>query len=245
MKGKRTDLTGTKFSYLTVVGKAPTQRDKNGGWVGCWYCICDCQMSLPEEEREIIIVPTTRLRSGNTKSCGCYQKVCCIKKNKYKIDGDVVKMYDSKGHMFLIDLEDLNKVLEYCWTVNSRGYVVSATRADKGKKGLRLHRYLMNCTDTKLVVDHINHNPSDNRKTNLRVCTQQQNMFNQRPNTRNKTGVKGVRFCKQANKWEARFCFDGKDRAIGYFENLADAIALRKQYEEKYYGEFSCKEQFL
>ena len=103
----------------------------------------------------------------------------------------------------------------------------------------------MDCTDTKLVVDHINHNPSDNRKTNLRVCTQQQNMFNQRPNTRNKSGVRGVRFIAQMNKWETRFKFDGKERAVGYFENLTDAIALRKQYEEKYYGEFSNKEQFL
>jgi len=244
MKGHKTDLTGTRFSYLTVVGKAPTQRDKKGNWVGCWYCVCDCQMGLPEEEREIITVPTTRLRSGNTKSCGCYQKICSIKKNRYEINGDVVKMYDAKDKMFLIDIEDLDKVLEYCWTVNSRGYVVSATRADKGKKGLRLHRYLMDCTDTKLVVDHINHNPSDNRKTNLRVCTQQQNMFNQRPKKQNKTGVRGIRFIAQINKWETRFNFDGKERAVGYFDNLADAIALRKQYEEKYYGEFSCKEQF-
>ena len=70
-------------------------------------------------------------------------------------------------------------------------------------------------------------------------------MFNQRPKKQNKTGVRGVRFIAQMNKWETRFKFDGKERAVGYFDNLADAIALRKQYEEKYYGEFSCKEQFL
>lgn len=244
MKGHKTDLTGTRFGMLTVVGKAPTQRDKKGGYIGCWYCVCDCQLKLPETEREIITLPTTRLRSGNTKSCGCFQKVCCIKQNKYEINGDVVKMYDSKDRTFLIDLDDLNKALKYCWTVNSRGYVVGATRADVGKKGLRLHRYLMNCTDANLVVDHINHNPSDNRKANLRVCTQHQNMYNQRPNTRNKTGVRGVRFCKQMNKWEVRFKHDGKERVLGYFENIADAIALRKQYEEKYYGEFCNHEQF-
>ena len=245
MKGHKTDITGTKFGRLTVIGKAPTQRDKHGGYIGCWYCVCDCQLSLPESEREIITVPTTRLRSGNTRSCGCYQKVCCIKQNKYEIDGEIVKMYDSKGKMFIIDLEDLDKTLKYCWNVAHLNYVVSATRRDEGRKPLKLHRYLMNCTDANLVVDHINHNPSDNRKSNLRICTQHQNTFNQRPKKQNKTGVRGVRFIAQMNKWETRFKFDGKERAVGYFDNLADAIALRKQYEEKYYGEFSCKEQFL
>lgn len=245
MKRTHKILTGQKFGKLSVIGEAPASKDKTGNLVRFWYCICDCQLSLPESEREIITVRTQGLTSGNTKSCGCYQRTCCIKKNKYEIDGKTVKMYDSKNKMFLIDIEDLDKVLKYCWTVNSRGYVVGATRVDIGKKGLRLHRYLMDCTDTKLVVDHINHNPSDNRKTNLRVCTQQQNMFNQRPNTRNKSGVRGVRFIAQMNKWETRFKFDGKERAVGYFENLTDAIALRKQYEEKYYGEFSNKEQFL
>jgi len=245
MKLKYEDLTGSKFGRLTVIGKAPSARDISGRLVRFWYCVCDCQKELPESERQIITLRTSNLISGNTVSCGCYQKVCSIKKNRYEINGNVVKMYDAKDREFFIDIEDLNKVLEYCWTVNSRGYVVSATRTDEGRKGLRLHRYLMDCTDTKLVVDHINHNPSDNRKTNLRVCTQQQNMFNQRPNTRNKSGVKGVRFITQMNKWETRFKFDGKERAVGYFDNLADAIALRKQYEEKYYGEFSYKEQFL
>lgn len=244
MKLIHEDLTGQKFGKLTVVGKAPSVRDKAGRSVRFWYCICDCQLKLPESEREIITLRTSNLTSGNTKSCGCFQKVCCVKQNRYKIEGNIVKMYDSNDKVFLIDLEDLQKTLKYCWKLNSRGYVVSATRADEGKKGLRLHRYLMNCVDTKLVVDHINHNPSDNRKSNLRVCTQQQNMFNQKPNTRNKSGVKGVRFIKSCKRWEVRFTYNGKERVIGYFDNIADAIALRKQYEEKFYGEFSFKNQF-
>ena len=236
------DLKGKKFGRLTVIERADTRISKSGNHVSYWFCVCDCQAGLPENEREIITVQARKLREGLTTSCGCNKRLRFKKENHYEVNGDVVTMYDSKGFQFLIDLDDLDKVKKYCWKVNRRGYVNSVSPMINGKRNyISLHRFIMNCTDHSMVVDHINHNTSDNRKCNLRVCTPTQNSYNVKPSSYNKSGVRGVRFNKSCNKWEVGFTLEGKHRIIGYFNNINDAIKLRKQYEEKYYGEYRYK----
>ena len=56
------DLTGQKFNKLTVLG--PGKRNSNGQIQ--WECKCDCG--------NIVLVTTTYLKSGHTKSCGCFNK---------------------------------------------------------------------------------------------------------------------------------------------------------------------------
>ncbi len=239
---KYIDLKGKKFGNLTVIERAETRVSKSGHYVPYWYCVCDCQMKLPEEEREIITVQARKLREGKTTSCGCYKRVWHKKENRYEIDGSSVRMFDSKNSMFVFDLEDLDKVRQFCWKVNNRGYVLSYTPSVNGKRhSISLHRLIMDCKDPNMVVDHINHNTSDNRKENLRVCTHEQNSHNTQPTSYNKSGVRGVRFNKECNKWEVGFTLNKKHRIIGYFDNISDAILLRKQYEEKYYGEYAYK----
>lgn len=236
------DLTGKKFGKLTVIGKADTRVSESGHYIPYWYCVCDCQMQFPEEDREIIKVQARKLREGATTSCGCMRRLRHKKENRYEVNGDVVTMYDSKGYSFLIDLEDLDRVREYCWKVSERGYVQTTSPMVNGRRTyIPLHRFVMNCTDHSMVVDHINHNTSDNRKCNLRICTPTQNQYNVKPSAYNKSGVRGVRFNKYCNKWEVGFTLEGKHRIIGYFNNINDAIKLRKQYEEKYYGEYAYK----
>jgi len=236
------DLKNKKFGRLTVIDKAETRISKAGRYIPYWYCVCDCQMELPEEEREIITVQARKLREGLTTSCGCMRRLRHKKENRYEINGDVVTMYDSKGYSFLIDLEDLDKVKEHCWKVSERGYVQSVSpMVNRKRTYIILHRFVMNCTDSSMVVDHINHNTSDNRKCNLRICTPSQNLFNVRPTSYNKSGVRGVRFNKYTNKWEVGITIDGKHRVVGYYKEIADAVACRRQYEEKYYGDYRYK----
>lgn len=63
------NLIGQKYHRLTVIEEAP-KKGKNTQW----KCKCDCGKET--------IVSTTSLRSGNTKSCGCYKKELLIQKNK-------------------------------------------------------------------------------------------------------------------------------------------------------------------
>ena len=236
---KAYNFIGKKFGKLNVIGKAPSRKyGKTGSYASFWYCVCDCQQSLPEEQREIISVSGHNLKFGQTVSCGCYMKEWGKNRNRYEIVGDIVKMYDYKNNMFIIDLDDLQKVRTYTWSVNSRGYVRTTCLVGNKHKDLRLHRFVMNCTDKNLFVDHINHNTTDNRKCNLRICTPAQNSYNVRPTAKNKSGVRGVRFDKTKNKWLAGISINGKYKIVGTYDNIEEAVKTRKLYEEKFYGNF-------
>ena len=73
------------------------------------------------------------------------------------------------------------------------------------------------------MIDHINGNSFDNRIENLRECNQAQNQYNRKINKNNLSGVKGVVWCKQKNKWRTRLVVDGKEYHIGFFDDLHNA----------------------
>lgn len=75
--------------------------------------------------------------------------------------------FTQKGEKFYIDRTDYETVKDLCWRKDVDGYIVSTVN----RKSLYLHRYLMNAEDG-MVVDHINHDIADNRRTNLRVVLQ-------------------------------------------------------------------------
>lgn len=84
------------------------------------------------------------------------------------------------------------------------------------------------------VVDHINGEKSDNSWANLREVTHSQNNMNQKLGVRNSTGVIGVRFRKQRNKWVAFISYQGKQKHIGHYNNFFDAVCARKSAEIEY-----------
>ena len=138
----------------------------------------------------------------------------------------------------LIDLEDIDRVKNYKWYLHDNGYVITDIKSTK--KHVRLHRFIMDCPDG-MVVDHINHNPLDNRKDNLRVCTQQQNMMNQSKRKDNTSGITGVHWVegKRRKKWVARITVNKKQKTLGYYNTKEEAIEARKQAEIEYFGEFT------
>ena len=135
----------------------------------------------------------------------------------------------------LIDLEDIDKIKDYKWRVNDQGYALTDIKGSTKK--IRLHRLIMNCPEDK-VVDHINHNTLDNRKSNLRICTLQQNNKNQKKKTNNKSGVIGVSWDNSRGKWCAQIMHNHKHIHLGRFDTIEEAIEARKQAEITYYGEY-------
>ena len=75
----------------------------------------------------------------------------------------------------------------------------------------------------ELFIDHIDGNPSNNRITNLRQATQQQNTYNMRKNSKNTSGFKGVHFHKGTNKWRAVASVNDYPKHIGLFETAEEA----------------------
>ena len=131
----------------------------------------------------------------------------------------------------LIDLEDIDIVKKYKWRLNSSGYITS------GSDNLAIHRLIINCPDD-MVVDHINHNPLDNRKSNLRICTISQNNMNRGLQSNNSSGYVGVSFYKPTNKWVAYIKINSKTIKLGYYDTKEEAIEAREQAEIDLFGEF-------
>ena len=145
--------------------------------------------------------------------------------------------YNKEVARALIDIDDVDKINQNKWCLTTNGYVITTIN----NKVIFLHRLIMN-PDNNMVVDHINHNKLDNRKTNLRVCTQQQNSMNQTIHYDNTSGTAGVSWNKLKCKWEAYITFNYNTIHLGYFTNKEDAILARKEAEIKYFGNYKSSD---
>ena len=99
-----------------------------------------------------------------------------------------------------------------------------------------MHRFLLDAP-VGLVVDHINHDGLDNRRSNLRLATYAQNAANRRRGKTN-SGYKGVTWTGTA--WSAAAFVRGKRRHLGTFGTPADAARAYDRAIQNEYGEFAC-----
>lgn len=237
--GKVKDLTGMRFGRLTVLYQNGWYYHPNGKRVALWHCRCDCGNECDKRGN--------CLSSGDTKSCGCLLKETGIvnlqdyakrKYNRYDLSGEYgVGWTTNTNKEFYFDLEDYAKIKDYCWCESEYGYIISTTT----KPLVFMHRIVMNISDSKIKIDHIKHNKTDNRKSQLRVVSNSQNSMNSVMHKNNSSGAKGVRWHQQNQCWEAYITINGKFKHIGDFaeDKFADAVNARKEAEEKYFGEFS------
>lgn len=143
------------------------------------------------------------------------------------------KKYGEK--IAFIDLEDVNKckskhwILQFCKDLNNFYVKDTSNRT----KQLLLHRFLTNFP-CGMVVDHLNHNTLDNRKSNLRICSQRENIQNMKLHKLNKSGFTGVSKTN-SNKYFAVICVNYKLINLGLFKTLDEAVEARKNGEEKYF----------
>lgn len=129
----------------------------------------------------------------------------------------------SQGKVALVDDADYDRLVAMGkWHLGGHGYAVRSLYFKKpcGKKSYRhilMHRVIMDCPDG-MVVDHINCNPLDNRKANLRICSHAENTRNQKIPKNNSSGFKGVHWRKDVRKWRSRIRLDGKLKYLGLFD---------------------------
>ena len=101
----------------------------------------------------------------------------------------------TKGKYALVDDADFSRLNQWKWCYNENGYATRGTHkrinGERISINYSMHR-LINKTPDNLFTDHINRNKLDNRKSNLRTITHQQNCFNLSPGKRNKSGCRGV-----------------------------------------------------
>lgn len=230
------ELIGTKINRLTIID---IYRDQNTKYVMA-KCNCDCG-----NEKNINIY---HILNNAITSCGCYRIEQSVKKskisnkkyNKYDLSGEYGIGWTSNDEEFWFDLDDYEKIKDYCWYINKEGYVIThMPTIDKKRPTIKMHRLLTDANKEE-VVDHKNHITIDNRKCNLRKCKQNQNSKNIKLAINNTTGCTGVyRDKRYPNTYFAKIITDGNPIYLGSYNNFFDAVKARKEAEEKYFGEFS------
>lgn len=129
---------------------------------------------------------------------------------------------NKNGHVILIDPEDWHILQQATFGIKVNGghhYVY----VNEPGKWQYLHRLIMRPTKG-LVVDHINGNGLDNRRSNLRAVSHQTNLRNRRKKQKLTSTHRGVCWAQHANKWRA-VCHMGGYKHLGYFETEAEALA--------------------
>lgn len=168
-------------------------------------------------------------------------------RNKYEIRGDYVAIFIERrnGEVLetYIDLEDLDRVKSFSNTLHVKEvkskydllYVCGYRRVGTNKyEKPHLHRYILGLDeDSDLVVDHIDGNGLNNRKSNLRIATQAENVQNKRGAQANsKSGIRGVWKRSDCNRWEYQVTINGvKHRGIVKTKEEAEqrVLELRKK----------------
>lgn len=101
-----------------------------------------------------------------------------------------------KGRKIYIDEDDLAIFNSRVWHISDTGYVLWRGVENGIKHTIRLHREIIGAT-TNEIVDHINRNKLDNRRQNLRICTQRVNVLN----SDRVEKAKGYYFDKAKRRW--------------------------------------------
>jgi hypothetical protein len=227
------NLTGMIFGRLTIIEE--NGRTSNGSVI--WKCICSCK------NKTIRNINSGSLLGGKTLSCGCYRKEqvaialgkCKKKYNIYNLSGEYGIGYTTNtNEPFYFDLEDYDKIKNYCWSIDKHGYVISRS-AKQNWKMIKLHSFILDLTR----IDHINKNKLDNRRNNLRVATISQNAMNSKIRISNKTGIIGVCFNKINNKWISYININKEHKILGNYYDFKNAIIARLKAEKQYFGEFA------
>lgn len=93
--------------------------------------------------------------------------------------------------------------------------------------------------NTNELVDHIDRNPLNNKRNNLRIATKSTNAMNSKLRSDNSSGIKGISWRKEKNSWETYININKKRIRLGYFKDIKEAALKRIEAEKIYFGEFA------
>lgn len=150
----------------------------------------------------------------------------------------------SKGLIALIDDSDFEAVSIYKWfacrtSKRSKTHYAFRNTLKNGKRSTQtMHRFILQAVDSKIHVDHINGDGLDNRRSNIRLASQSNNMKNRGASKNNILNIKGVSFDKKRNMFMARLNLNGDKIWLGRFKTAEEASRVYEMKAKEVFGEF-------
>ena len=210
------DLDSQRFGKLIVCGAPIRRKDR------IYYrCIC--------KSGKETVVRRDHLTNGATTSCGQCEEIIN--------EGSHMRYVCKNGRSFLFDIADLELISQHCWYVSANGY--ASTRLKETRRVAELPRMLLDAPPG-INVDHINGNTLDNRRVNLRLATQADNLRNLSLKSSNTSGYKGVSYVARRDKYRAYITLNKKAKHLGYFIEPVEAARAYDKAARFFFGEFSC-----
>lgn len=187
---------------------------KRGKYVNCDYC------------GKIVWKENNQLKNKKNLFCS-YQ--CWANFQKHPMEYTIIDNYaifyikdkSLNEHCCYVDIEDTHFLDHQFFITYGKDNKPFSLQDFHGRK---LHRLIMN-PPKNMVVDHINHNIFDNRKSNLRICSKGENNQNKKGySITSTTQIRNVYFKKQENKYFVKITVKGKGHFRGYFPNTAEGL---------------------
>jgi hypothetical protein len=155
-----------------------------------------------------------------------------------RIEGNLAYVPLTKGYEAVIDVEDAHLVEGFNWWASVGVRTVYARRtnfSDIPRQSEKMHRVIMACPEDK-VVDHIDGDGLNNRRSNMRIVSRAENTCNRRITLKSTSGFKGVSADK--GSWRAQISVGGKQRRLGHFATPEEAHAAYCAASAALHGEF-------
>ena len=160
--------------------------------------------------------------------------------NEFYVNGKITTMtvnYKGEKQLFYIDTDDLERVKQYNWI-----YMPTGGYAYSNELQNSLHRFILGVEDPNIICDHISRRTNDNTKSNLRTATRLENRFN--ASGIGKSGVKGIKWRKDRQKWYTDIRIDGIKRAKSFI-NFFDALEYRNSIYREVQGAYASYEEYF
>lgn len=170
--------------------------------------------------------------------------------NDYIIEGNIVKfnLYNQRNEKngeFIIDFDDIEKVKYHKWRTSHQHVITGLPKkgTQKDLSWIILDLTQEQIQKNNIVVDHINCDSFDNRKENLRICKQGENVLNKSFMSNNTQGFIGVSFKKDRNTYDPEIRLEHKRCHLGATKSKEEAVYARYYAEKIVFKEFANQEE--
>ncbi len=140
----------------------------------------------------------------------------------------------------VVDEDSYSRIISWNWRLN-RTKTGDTIRGWTGSQEVPIANYIMDKYD--VIYDHIDKDPFNNQKSNYRVASLQQNLWNRKKYKTGKSKFKGVYWNKVLNSWYAQISVNGKTKYLGLCDTEQKAALAYNNFAKNYHGEFACLNQ--